>query len=451
MFSLKVCSRPLVLSVFLSLAGGGLVSAQTGDGSRPQEKPGIALVKPQPWSSDEQATVLEFQAFIDRTVKSSPGAGYFVFRTTRMPEYQVPAARVVKLVVFPDIPATLSNSEERAQLESAIKELEAIAKRVPFAGTALRASIAGLRAESSKYDSGFIKEEGAWIPRSEYFKRQASSLATLARADIDEAPNIREFDLTSNQYFRGLQDLAATETSLRPMVEGVRAYFDAARRKSARNDVLAKLQRPGLGRPEAEVLIAELRKLRPTEDAKANLFLKQWDDASAAAGELTNQIESVQAEFESTIGGEPGATPTVPEPLAAKIKDLSALVDRYRSGNPPAAIVVPLAAADAMKGMVERLPAVSKAVAAKQFLDAKEDLDPLVRDASKIGPKTGEALMVIQRHVTGEIEKFVKLRNEGKALADADKIEEAVAKYQAAYAVLPDREVAATLEDLKKQ
>lgn len=451
MLSLKSCLRPLGASLVLSLAGTGLLTAQTGDGLRPQNKTGIALVKPQPWSSDDQATVLEFQAFTDRTVKSSPGAGYFVFRTARTPEYQVPAARVVKLVIFPEVPTSLSTAEERAQLEATIKDLEAVAKQVPAAATPLKTPLTALKNDASKYDSGFIKTDGSWVARRDFFRQQASMLVTLARTDIDEAEDIRTFDLNSNQYFRGLQELAATETSLRPLVEGVRGYYDAARRKATRSGLLEKLQRPGLSQRDAEILVAEIRKLRPTEDAKANLFLKQWDEATAAAGELTRQIEEVQGEFENAMAAAEGGAPVVSPELAGKVNAVSSAVERFRAGNPPAAVTLPLPAADAMKNMVVQLPAITKSVASKQFLDAKESLDPLVRDAGKIGPKTSAALMVLQRHVTGEIEKFVKLRNEAKVLADADKIEEAIAKYEAALSVIPDREVKARIEELKKQ
>jgi hypothetical protein len=43
------------------------------------------------------------------------------------------------------------------------------------------------------------------------------------------------------------------------------------------------------------------------------------------------------------------------------------------------------------------------------------------------------------------------LREEAKMLADNEKIEEAVKKYEEAFAVIPAKDVAAQIETLKKQ
>ena len=76
---------------------------QSGDGFSVQQRPGLALIKPQPWSKDSEAAVLEFQAFINRTADGTPGAGYYEFRTKQAGRRQVPVGRIVKLVVYPDV------------------------------------------------------------------------------------------------------------------------------------------------------------------------------------------------------------------------------------------------------------------------------------------------------------------------------------------------------------
>ena len=68
-----------------------------------------------------------------------------------------------------------------------------------------------------------------------------------------------------------------------------------------------------------------------------------------------------------------------------------------------------------------------------------------------IGPKTSKALSGLQKQLAAGIEKFQALRNEGKMLAENDKIEEALKKYQAAYAIIPAKDVAAQIDALKKQ
>jgi dynactin complex subunit len=57
----------------------------------------------------------------------------------------------------------------------------------------------------------------------------------------------------------------------------------------------------------------------------------------------------------------------------------------------------------------------------------------------------------VQKKVNGDIEKFQSLRNEAKMLAENDKIEAALKKYQQSYAIIPAKDVAAQIDALKKQ
>jgi len=97
------------------------------------------------------------------------------------------------------------------------------------------------------------------------------------------------------------------------------------------------------------------------------------------------------------------------------------------------------------------LPSVRTQVKARQFLEAKTILDPLVESAPQIGPNTVAALGVLQRTVTTQIERFRTLRDEAKMLADSDKIEAAIKKYEEAFATIPEKEIAVKIEALKKQ
>ncbi len=427
------------------------VHAQTADGRAVQEKPGFALVKPQPWSRDDQATVMEFLAFTDRSVKTSPGAGYFEFRTSQRPAMQIPAARVVRLVVFPEIPKELITAEQRAELTKIIQDLEEISKRYPSTARVLKPSIEQLRAEEEKYDGGFVKEEGQWVARAAYFKRKAASLVELARGDIDAAPDIKDFDLSLNQYYRGLRDLAGKESSFRPLAEGVRVYYESKLRGIKRDGLLKSLAAPGVTDAQAEALVTQLRGLQPTEDAKAALFLTQWDTAKAKAGELTAQIAAAQLAFEATMPTDPNEAVTIPEAVVAQVRQVGTAVQQYRAGNPPTAIKVPVVVSDAMGAMIEILPKIQKEISERKYLDAKSRLDTVVRNVSQIGPKSTAVVSAMQKQATVEIEKFVRLRDEAKMLADADKIEEAIKKYEEAFAVVPEADIAKQIEALKKQ
>ena len=143
--------------------------------------------------------------------------------------------------------------------------------------------------------------------------------------------------------------------------------------------------------------------------------------------------------------------PAIPPELSSSIESLADAVKAFRSGTPPAAIHVPLQLADAMRICWEKFPALSKQVQAREFIDAKSVLDPMINQVDIIGPKTSKALTGLQKKLAAGIEKFQILRNEGKMLAENDKIEEALKKYQAAFAIIPAKDVAAQIDLLKKQ
>ncbi len=415
-------------------------------------KSGFALVKPQAWSPEDQVTIMEFLSFQDRSVKTSPGAGYFDFRTAKSPSVQVPAARLVKLVIFPDVPVTLMSKAQRAELQKVIEDFESISGRIAGARKMLEPSLLILKADAAKYDAGNLKEDGVWTPRSTYYKNKAAAVIELLRPELQLAKSASEFDLESDQYFLGLQDLAAEEPTIQPMVESMRALHEAAKRKEARADLIVKLKARGLEFADAEALVVQLKTMKPEEDPAAAVFLKSWDSSLAAAGGVRVQIAATTAAFEGGM-----ATPTdgevavVSEAVAEQVRATAAAVELFRAGNPPASVKIPSAVSDAMAACVTRLPSVRTQVKARQFLEAKTILDPLVESAPQIGPNTVAALGVLQRTVTTQIERFRTLRDEAKMLADSDKIEAAIKKYEEAFATIPEKEIAVQIEALKKQ
>ncbi|MEI8311906.1 MAG: hypothetical protein WCH98_14250 [Verrucomicrobiota bacterium] len=433
-----------VMSSWVLLSSGA--AAQSMDDSRSRSKPGVVLVKPQAWSNDEQASVVEFSAFTDHS-------GYIEFRTAKAPNFQVATAKIVKLVVYPDSPPSLTTAEQRATLQKSIDEFAALSEKYPAAVRQLEKAAAPLKSDVAKYDAGNVKDDGQWTLRSAYYKQKATALADLLRPELVSAPRIKEVDLTANQYFLGLQDLAQAEPSVRTVVESVRALYDSLVRKSDREELLNQINSPVITFDQAVELVNKLKALQPREDARANLFVQSWDTAVANAGQLTKQITDTQAQFESSMPApEDSAKPPVISPdLAVSLEKLAAAAKAFRSGSPPTAIRVPLQLADAMLACGEKFPALGKQIQAREFLDAKALIDPLTNQAGIIGPKTSKALAGIQKKLNGDIEKFQSLRNEGKMLAENDKIEAALKKYQQAYAIIPAKDVAAQIDALKKQ
>lgn len=444
------CHTPS-LAICFSLALLGLVSsavrAQTGDGLRSQDTPGLVLAKPQAWSKDDQATALEFLAVTNRS-------GYYEFRTAKNPAYQIPAAKVVKLVIYPAPPQTLSTAEERASLQATLDEFAAISAKFPIAARHLDKALAPLKADASKYDSGSVKENGQWVAKSAHYRQKAGSLSDLLRQELMAAPDISEVDLSSNQYFIGLQDMAKTEPSVRPVLDGIKALYDSLVRKKKRDALLTDLNAPSLGYEQAVELVAQLKALKPEEDARANLFVKSWDTAMTSAGRLGKQITDTQGQFENVMPASdqaPAKVPTIPPELAAQIVAMTAAVRQYRAASPPTVILVPLALADAMTSCNDNFSALDKQIQDREYLEAKALLDPLTVKADLIGPRTSAVLAGLQKKIGADIEKFQLLRNEAKMLAENDKIEDALKKYQEAYAIIPSKEVSAQMEILKKQ
>jgi hypothetical protein len=430
----------LSCSVLLPL----LSPAQTADGQRGKDKPGLALVKPQAWSKDDQATVLEFLTFANHS-------GYYEFRTARSPKYQVPTAKIVKVVVYPESPQSITTPEQRTSLQGVVEEFASLSAKFPSAARQLNKAAAPLKADAAKYDAGNVKEDGQWVPRSAFYKQKATALANLLRPELVEAPNIKEVDLATNQYYIGLQDLAKVEPSVGAVVGSIRSLHQSLVRKADREALLGQLDSPTLDFEHAGALVKQLKALHPDEDARANLFVQNWDAAVASAGQLTKQITDTQAQFESAMPDDSGEVPGIPPELSSSLDKLGEAVKTYRSGSPPPAIPVPLQLADAMMACGNKLPGLAKQIQAREFLDAKSVLDTLGNQAAPIGPQTTKILSGLQKKLAADIQKFQALRTEAKLLAENDKIEEALKKYQQAHDIIPSKDVAAQIDLLKKQ
>ncbi len=433
---------PRSLPVFARLLA--FVCLTSFAGAQPVEKPGVALVKPQAWSQPSQATAMEFRSYTDRSVKTTPGAGYFEFRTERGQTTQIPAGRVVKMVIYPEVPVELVTIEQREALQKAVDDFTEIARTFPSAARPLDPSIKMLTAEAAKFDGANVKVEGAWQPRATYFRQKASKLVELANADI--ASSGPDFNLEMNQYYLGLLDLARAEPSVKPQADAVKAAFDLRSRKNSRDGVLAQLAAPSVTRAQAEPLVAKLRTLSPAEDPAAAAYLRNWDNAVAAAGDVTRVIEEARTSFEADL--KDGST-SVDAETAQKVREAAALLARFRAGAPPAAIKVPSDVADAMSAYIEEFPAVQKKISEKMFFDAKEIVDPISVRITAVGPYAAAAVRTVQRQIGEQIEKFSRLRDEAKLLADTKKSAEALRKYEEAYAVIPAPDVAAQMEVLK--
>ena len=431
----------------LNLLGGGMGVAQETKGGEWQERSGFALVKPQPWSQDNQASIIEFLAFADRSVKGSKAAGYFVLRTAKTPEMQVPSARVVKLVVYPEPPRDLVRAEHRAALQKIIDEYAAISAKFSSVSPVLEKRLAVLNADAAKFDAGNIKEAGRWAAKSAAYKKKADELASLAQVEMTSAPKVKAYNLSESQYYIGLQQMAAAEPAVKAQLESVRSLYESLCRKEERNELVGKLKAPDVTSENAELYIKTLKSLKPEEDSVLNQFLESWGRSEELAAKLRARIAAQQAAFGKEMAAKTDATQpvVVSADLAARV---SQTLEELK--GVPQAIPLPVAQAKAMAACASSLQDIQKDMETHRYFDAKGKIVDILKLATLVGSSTAAAVDLLQKKTTAEIEKFESLRDEAKGLQAGGKAKEALIKYNEALAIMPDKDVTAQVASLKK-
>jgi hypothetical protein len=438
----------LLLIVFVSTLPS---RAQEADGFTVQEKAGIALVKPQPWSKDAEATVLEFLALTDRTVRGTPGAGYYEFRTKQTDRRQVSAAKVVKILIYPD-PQRLSNmtrSEDREVLGGMIADMERVAAQFPASRTYTRPYLDQLRAEAAEFDSGKVKLDGRWMEKDDFLKTKATELAQLIRSDIQRAKVASDYNLKLDPKYVALKELAGKDPAIEKTVAQITATYNAAIRSEERATLLAEVAKPEVTFEEAVRIIEKIRKLEPTEDPKAAQFVERWDASVAAAGELTNAAAAVTAQMETEMAEHKDgkSPPTISAALTTEVEAVKKGLVRFLADNPPVQIPVPRDQIAAMEKTAEGLARLSIQFDGKKYFDIKITLDTISPQAKTIGPNTATVIAALQRQAQVKIEEFTKMRDEGILLADSNKLREGLEKLEAAYEMIADETV---LEQITK-
>lgn len=427
---------PLLLVFCCSVLLVGKLHSQSA--GKESNKPGIALVKPQPWAKDSEATVLEFQAYTDRT-------GYFEFTGKTGTKRQVQASKVVKLVLFAD-PTQIKEMitpEERQTVLTSITELKEAISKYPSTRTYLDPSVKSLEAEVAKYDGGQIKTKGAWIARDSYQKDQASNLANLLKADVVQAKPASSFDIVNDPKYIALKQMSASNSGVKTILEEITEVHGKRVREEKRKEILATLAAPSLSLTEAQSAVAQLKTLKPEEDPTSAAFIKSWTAASTTATEVENLAKPLVARLETELGA--AKIDDAPPELSPELdKELTALRQKttvFLATKPAPQLVSESAQALAAADSVATFKALKPLFGQKQFLQAKDTLDHFDRQAHLIGPQTERVVAELQRYVAGRIEEFSRLREEAKLLAGSNKPAEALAKYQAAYEVIPDNEV----------
>ncbi len=442
-------------SALLLCVAAESLGSQPGNGFVVQQRAGVVFVKPQPWSRESEATVFEFQAFINRTADGGSGAGYYEFQTKNADRRQIPTARIVKLVIYPDVQdfGDIVGPEDRRVLVSAIDELERVAAKYPSSRSYLEPSVGQLNDEIAQYDSGNVKSHGVWISRQTYVKRLATKLASQLKAEIDRARPPSSMNLENDPRFTGLMDLAETNSDAQRLVTEVSAHFEGLVRDEQRNDLLVKLGRPATTLSEAKAAVEQLKALRPSEDPKAASVVKTWDSGLATAEAARVEAEKISATLERELADFKAAEglPNISAELDKQIFALNGRITRFMATKPPSQLVGTIQRAAAICDTEADFTKLKAILVGKQYLDAKDILDDLARRAVLIGPQTVRVVTILQRSTVEKIEEFTRLRAEGKLLAESGKKLEALEKFDAAFAVVPDAEVGQQISQLKQE
>ncbi len=423
--------------------------AQTTD-----SRPGIALVKPQPWSKPAEATVSEFLGYVDRTPEGASGAGYYELKTKQGDKRQVPASRIVKIIVYPDVSiyTRITQTQERDVVAKAAAELKSVITDYPATRTYLDPSLKALNKELAQYDAGNVKVDGAWVSRESFVAGQVTGLGNQLRSDIARATPTSSFDLHADPRFVALNEMAGTSPSAKALVKQLSDSYDKLIRVEARQALRASFDSNTVTYAEALGGVERLKTLNPEEDPRSQAFLKKWEASVSMMDQLKGRAEPLAKEFDDQMKNVTDvAIPPLASPeLLGKINSLDSDLKLFLATKPEPVLVKE-------SDLVISLTTVSSAFnkfqtlfPAREFLQAKELLDPLVARASTVGPETKRVVGLLQTYVGERIQDFSRQREEAKIFLDSGKQKEALEKFEAAYAVIPDPTVGEQISQLKE-
>jgi hypothetical protein len=442
------------MAIFLCLTATTL-QAESKGGFSVQRRPGMALVKPQPWSRDSEAAVLEFHAFINRTADGTAGAGYYEFHTRQAGRRQVPVGRIVKLFVYPDVQqlTEIVTPGDRQALVSSIDEIKAIITKFPVSQDYLDPSLKLLNEELAQYDAGKVKTEGVWVSKQSFVKGKATRLAELLREDILRAKPPSSLDLENDPRYIALKELAETNSDARRHAAEISEQFGELVRAEKRSVLFEKLGRSGTSLAEAQSLLDQLRVLQIDEDPKSAVRVKIWDSGLATVREISLKAEKISnsLERELSVLKADDPPPELSTELEKQLSAASGTIRGFLATNPPSQLAGAVRQASTVCKLAADFNKLKAIFDEKRYLEAKDILDELTRNVALFGPETMRAISSLRGQAVAKIDQFTRLRDEAKLLADSGKKTEALAKFEAAFSVIPDSDVGQQITQLRQE
>ena len=435
--------RLLCLLALLATASGALAQSPglSGDGRRPVEKPGIALVKPQKWSKPNEAQVVRFTAYTNR-------GGYFVLRLTGGQDRQVWVEQIVegKPILAPETPAELVDASQRAGVEAEVNELLRLARIVPAAQGELVKLAQPLRDAIAKFDDGQVLVEGRWEPASDYRRRRFDALEAQLRRSLTEERVKAQFNLAENSSFKSLQDLAKEEPALQEKIRALIADRDRLVSLERQDEIIQQLSNPGLAPAMADSLLVRLKSISDPGPRTSRVL-----DQAMTAEALSAKADEVRSALEAFYAAQTieEALPALPSDLAEGIRSLGAEVRKFNAASPPQGIPLPNDRIRAAVEIEKETPAINTKLASKNFADAAKELDRISNSASAIGPAARGAFLTLRTLATTQVDQFNKLRTEGEEAETAGDMPAALSKFREALDICSDAALEARVKEMQ--
>lgn len=372
----------LALSLFVTTAAAlfAQVGPVPGDGRRPVEKTGIALVKPQKWSAPNQAQVVRFTAYTNR-------GGYFVLRLANGQERQVWVAQLVgdAPILRPEPPAELVEPDQREELAAQILKIRNLGQSVPSARDELAEFLQPLEDMLAKFDSGQVLVDGRWEDASTHRRTRFDLLEAQLRSALAMEKSIVKFNIAENASYREIQGLASKSPELLPKLKALQADHDRLVSLERQAEFVSQLSNPNLTESTIRQILTRLR-VFPDPGPETQKIL----DQARTADLIAKETAAVKIALENFFAKEINATavPALPSDLGVRIATLEAEAEKFRASSPPRALRVPEDSIRSATLIREKMPHLAGFLSTHQYPQAIELIDNLETASASIGTST---------------------------------------------------------------
>ncbi len=277
-------------------------------------------------------------------------------------------------------------------------------------------------------------------------------LASLLKADIARAKPPSSLDLEDDPKFIGLKELAEVNPDAKSLATELSALFEGLVRAEKRSVLLARLGSSDTSLAEAEDTLDQLKALQPEEDPKSAASVKIWDSGIATVRATSGEAEKISRLLEREVAmfGDVDSPPEISPELEKRVTTMGVTITRFLAAKPPIALAGAVRQAAAVCAAGANFQKLKSVFEERRYMEAKDILDDLTRNADLFGPETTRTISGLKRQAVGKIEQFTRLRGEAKLLAESGKKTEALAKFEAAFSVIPDSDIGQQIAQLKQ-